>query len=92
MTRRLSFWLSVAATAVAWRRPRGLREPGAVAAGAVPTHWNIHNQVDQTTPRDHVLPVLLLLPGVMAGMTLLAMALPWLSPKTVLGGQLPRHV
>jgi immunity protein, SdpI family len=82
MTHRLSFWLSVAATAVALVASAVVyvnREQWLPAE--VPTHWDIHNQVDQTTPRDHVLPVLLLPPGVMAGMTLLALALPWLSPK-----------
>jgi immunity protein, SdpI family len=82
MTHRLSFWLSVAAVAAAFalsllvwlNRGQWLPEH-------VPTHWNAANQVDATTPRDDILPMLLLLPGMMAGWTLLALALPWLSPK-----------
>jgi uncharacterized membrane protein len=82
MTHRLSFSLSVIATAVVFaaslliyvNRDRWL-------PAQVPTHWNAANQVDATTPRDAILPVLLLMPGLMAGWTLLALALPWLSPK-----------
>jgi uncharacterized membrane protein len=82
MTSRLSFYLSAAAVAVALAaslvvyayRDRLLPDP-------VPTHWNIAGQVDATTRRDNVLPFLFLLPGVMAGWTLLALVLPWLSPK-----------
>src|SRR5262249_30076594 len=47
----------------------------------LPTHWNIRGQPDAWVPRDRALPVLLIAPGVMAGMTLLALVLPWLSPR-----------
>jgi uncharacterized membrane protein len=81
MTHRLSFGLSVAATAVAVAASVVVYANRQWLPADVPTHWNIHNQVDATTPRDRVLPLLLLMPGVMAGATLLALALPWLSPK-----------
>jgi uncharacterized membrane protein len=48
----------------------------------VPTHWNIRGVPDQFVPRERVWPYLLLTPGVMALMTLLAVVLPWLSPRT----------
>ena len=82
MNHRLSFWLSAAATAIAFGASLVLylnRERWLPAE--VPTHWNIRNQVDATTPRDAILPMLLLTPGIMAAATLLALALPWLSPK-----------
>jgi uncharacterized membrane protein len=47
----------------------------------VPTHWGIDGKADKFVDRDHVLPSLLILPGVMAGFVLLALALPWLSPQ-----------
>jgi uncharacterized membrane protein len=47
----------------------------------VPVHWNIEGKVDQRTPRDHVLPYLLIAPGAMVVMILLTLALPWLSPQ-----------
>ena len=47
----------------------------------MPTHWGWSGAPDAFTPRDRVLPVMLILPGVMAGMILLTVVLPWLSPK-----------
>jgi uncharacterized membrane protein len=47
----------------------------------VPVHWNIHGEVDRTVPREDALPYLLLVPGVMAGMVVLTLVLPWLSPR-----------
>jgi immunity protein, SdpI family len=47
----------------------------------LPTHWNIRGQADGWVPRDRALPVLLLPSGVMALMILLALAIPWLSPR-----------
>lgn len=47
----------------------------------VPVHWDINGRVDQTVPREKVLPYLLIGPGAMVVMTLLGMLLPWLSPK-----------
>jgi uncharacterized membrane protein len=47
----------------------------------VPVHWNIHGQVDATVPRENALPYFLLAPGVMALMIVLALVLPWLSPR-----------
>ena len=46
----------------------------------VPTHWNAKGEVDAWTPRDAVLPYLAV-PAGMAGMLLLTLALPWLSPR-----------
>ena len=82
MNRRLSLSLSVAAVALAFagslviylNRERWL-------PAQVPTHWNFRNEVDATTPRDNLLPVLLIMPAVMVGDLLLTLALPWLSPK-----------
>jgi uncharacterized membrane protein len=47
----------------------------------VPTHWNIHGEPDAWTPKADVFWTFLLLPLVMAGMVLLTVLLPWLSPK-----------
>ena len=44
----------------------------------VPTHWNIHGQVDGYSAKWTVLA---LLPGAMLGMMGLMAALPWLSPR-----------
>jgi uncharacterized membrane protein len=46
----------------------------------VPTHWNARGQVDASVPRARALPYLLGFPGIMAGMVLLTLVLPWLSP------------
>lgn len=82
MTHRLSFSVSVAAVAAAFAASFLVyADRDAWLPAQVPTHWNAANQVDATTPRDQMLPVLLLLPGMMAGWTLLSLALPWLSPK-----------
>ena len=50
-------------------------------ADPVPVHWDIHGRPDHLVPRDEVLPYLLISPGVMVGMVLLTLVLPWLSPK-----------
>jgi uncharacterized membrane protein len=47
----------------------------------VPIHWNIRGEADGFVPRDGALGYLLILPGVMAGVTLLGWVLPWLSPR-----------
>ncbi len=47
----------------------------------VPTHWDIKMEVDQFTPREQMLPQLLLFPGMLLGWVFLAAALPWLSPR-----------
>jgi uncharacterized membrane protein len=47
----------------------------------VPTHWGVGPQPDAWTPRDQMLPQLVILPGFMAALTLLTLVLPWLSPK-----------
>jgi uncharacterized membrane protein len=47
----------------------------------VPTHWGITGQPDHYVPRDHILPYLLAVPAVMAGMVVLTVLLPWLSPR-----------
>jgi uncharacterized membrane protein len=46
----------------------------------VPTHWDFHFEPDAWMSRDKILVPLLILPGGMALMTLLFLALPWLSP------------
>jgi uncharacterized membrane protein len=47
----------------------------------VPIHWGWKGEPDRWVPRDGALSYLLLLPGVMAGVVLLALVLPWLSPQ-----------
>jgi uncharacterized membrane protein len=47
----------------------------------VPTHWDAHFNVDGTTPRADVFRTFLLLPLAMAGVCLLTLVLPWLSPR-----------
>jgi uncharacterized membrane protein len=47
----------------------------------VPTHWGTRARPDALTPRDDMLPHLLMLPGAMAVLTALAVILPRLSPK-----------
>jgi uncharacterized membrane protein len=47
----------------------------------VPTHWDAHFKVDAWTQRDDMLLPLLLVPGSMAGMVVLFLILPWLSPE-----------
>jgi uncharacterized membrane protein len=47
----------------------------------VPTHWGASGEPDQWTPREKMLPYLLIFPAVMAAMVLLTLVLPWLSPK-----------
>jgi uncharacterized membrane protein len=49
---------------------------------SMPTHWNIHNEVDATMPRDQAWKVLFLMPGAMALFMVLTLVLPWLSPRT----------
>ncbi len=46
----------------------------------VPTHWNAAGVPDAFTPRDQMLPTLLLVPGLILGMAVLGLLLPWLSP------------
>jgi uncharacterized membrane protein len=50
-------------------------------ADEVPTHWGLSGKPDQFTPRDAMLPHLLVGPVVMAVFIGLTFALPWLSPK-----------
>jgi len=47
----------------------------------VAVHWDWSFQPDQTVPRADALPYLLLFPAVMAGIILLAVLLPWISPR-----------
>jgi len=47
----------------------------------VAVHWDWSFQPDATVPRADALPYLLLFPAVMAGVILLAVLLPWISPK-----------
>jgi len=72
---RVYFSLSVAVVLAtlavsAWFYP-GLPE-------RVPMHWNIHGQVDGYGPKSVAA---FLMPGVMAALLALFLALPWLSPK-----------
>jgi uncharacterized membrane protein len=47
----------------------------------VPTHWDINFRPDRFTPREQIWTHLLLFPAVMGLMLLLAVGLPWLSPR-----------
>jgi uncharacterized membrane protein len=47
----------------------------------VPTHWDLNDHPDRFTPRDELLPQLLILPGAMAVVVVLSVVLPWISPK-----------
>jgi uncharacterized membrane protein len=47
----------------------------------VPTHWDANFNVNGWTPRAHILRIFLLLPLVMAGLCVLTVVLPWLSPR-----------
>jgi uncharacterized membrane protein len=47
----------------------------------VPTHWGISGEADRFTPREGMLPHLLIAPGIMLAVVLLSQVLPWLSPK-----------
>lgn len=55
-------------------RPDLLKDP-------IPTHTNAAGEVDGWTPRDRILPQWLLLPGVMTGLLVLSVLMPWMSPK-----------
>src|SRR6187551_735154 len=47
----------------------------------IPTHWDINGRANAWKPKQDVLPIFLLMPGVMLLLTVLTVALPWLSPK-----------
>jgi uncharacterized membrane protein len=47
----------------------------------IPTHTNVAGEVDEWTPREHILPQWLIFPGVLAGLVVLSVLLPWLSPR-----------
>lgn len=47
----------------------------------VPFHWNVHGDADGFVPKTEVFPTFLLMPAVMAGMIVLTLLLPWLSPR-----------
>jgi uncharacterized membrane protein len=47
----------------------------------VPTHWGPSGKPDAYTPREAILPMLWLMPGITLAMILLSRALPWLSPN-----------
>jgi uncharacterized membrane protein len=46
----------------------------------VPVHWNARNEVDRTIPRDDAFWHVMIMPLVVAGVAVLAVVLPWLSP------------
>jgi uncharacterized membrane protein len=46
----------------------------------VPIHWNASGQADDWATREGLLPYLFLMPGIMVGVILLGLVLPWLSP------------
>lgn len=48
---------------------------------SVPTHWGISGEPDKFTPRDEMLPQLLMLPAMMGLVIVLTFVLPWLSPR-----------
>jgi uncharacterized membrane protein len=47
----------------------------------VPIHWNIRGEADGFVERDGALPHLLIIPAIMAGMVLLTVLLPLVSPR-----------
>jgi uncharacterized membrane protein len=47
----------------------------------VPVHWGLSGEPDRHVPREHVLPYLLGLPAAMAGVVVLTLLLPRLSPR-----------
>jgi uncharacterized membrane protein len=47
----------------------------------VPTRWNAHGEPSTFTARDDMLVPLLLMPGTLAGVVVLYLILPWLSPQ-----------
>jgi uncharacterized membrane protein len=47
----------------------------------VPVHWNIRGKVDGWVAREGALSYLLLIPGLMAGVVVLTVVLPWVSPR-----------
>jgi uncharacterized membrane protein len=47
----------------------------------VPTHWNARGEPDAWTPKQDVFWVFFLVPLAMAGMVVLSVVLPWVSPK-----------
>jgi uncharacterized membrane protein len=66
--------LAVAASLLVWaNRSTWLPEK-------VPTHWGPSGDPDAWVARDHMLPHLLLMPGVMVLVLAMWMVLPWLSP------------
>jgi uncharacterized membrane protein len=75
-------WLSIVLTVVATGGTLFLYTFGRdYLPEQVPVHWDINGKVDQTVPRDKVLPYLLISPGAMVLLTGLGVLLPWLSPK-----------
>jgi uncharacterized membrane protein len=80
MTRWLS--LSIALTALAVLASLYVwMERAELLPEKVPTHWGFSGEPDRFTPRDDVLPSLLIAPSVMLAVVLLSRVLPWLSPK-----------
>jgi uncharacterized membrane protein len=59
---------------VGWLHPEGLPEK-------VPIHWGADGKANGWVQREHILPYLMIVPGVMTGFVLLSLALPWLSPE-----------
>jgi uncharacterized membrane protein len=47
----------------------------------IPTHWGPSGEPDAWVPKADVWRAFLLVPGIMAGVVLLTLALPWLSPR-----------
>ena len=47
----------------------------------VPIHWNIQGEADGFVPKTDVFMTFLLMPAVMAGIVVLTLLLPWLSPR-----------
>jgi uncharacterized membrane protein len=80
MTRWLCISLGLTAAALASALAAWYGVFGELPA-RVPVHWGITGQPDHWVDRADLLPYLLLPPGVMAIMILLALVLPWLSPQ-----------
>jgi uncharacterized membrane protein len=47
----------------------------------VPIHWNIHGQADGFIAKENVLGTFLMMPAMMAGLVILNLVLPWISPR-----------
>jgi uncharacterized membrane protein len=80
MNRWLIYNIALTLAALAVSLYLGLVRPD-LFPDRVPIHWGSDGKANQFVDRHDVLPYLLIVPGLMAGFVLLALALPWLSPQ-----------